>query len=89
MPPTKLTDVTPEHIQEIVKTVNNQYYQILDLESVCRKLENRMDTLVPTTMNMTVVPNSKLILGVTLVAAAIGGYVAYVEVRRTRKETTN
>lgn len=82
----KITDITPQNLENVIKAVNAQHYNLLELESVVRRLENRIDNFSPTTMHMTVLPTSKLVLGVTLVAAAVGGYIAYTEVRRSNKQ---
>jgi len=83
---TKLVDVTPEQFDQVVKTINNQYYQILDLESVVRKLETRIDNFVPTSMHLRVMPVSNIVWSAALVGAAVCGYLAYTEVRRSSKQ---
>ena len=74
--PTKITpsDVNTVEIEQIVRTVNDQYYKIIDVEQVVRHLENRMDNFV--------LPASKFFFGAAIVGAAVGGYIAYTEVRR-------
>lgn len=89
--PTKVipTDVDPVNIDRVIQAVNDNYYKYVDLLQTVRTLENRLDNLVPTTMNMTVLPASKVIWGAALIGAAVCGYLAYTEVRRANEKAQN
>jgi len=82
----KLTDVDPVQIDRLVQAVNDNYYKYVDLLQNVHALEARLDNFVPTTVHMNVLPASKVIWGAALIGAAVCGYLAYTEVRRSSKQ---
>ena len=77
--PTKIpTDVDPVNIDRVIQAVNDNYYKFVDLEGKLRYLEHRMDNFV--------LPASKFFFGAAIAGAVVGGYIAYVEVRRAKQD---
>jgi hypothetical protein len=85
MPSSKIVDINPENLERVIQAVNHQYDNMLDLEATVRKLETRIDNFVPTSMYLSVVPASKIVWAAAFVGAAMMGYLAYTEVRRSNK----
>lgn len=71
-----------EAVDRLAQLINNQGYKLLEIESDLRHLDMRIDGIVPTTLNTTVLPTTKVALGAVLVGVAVGGYVGYVEIQR-------
>jgi hypothetical protein len=84
--PSKILDLDSETAERVIKTVNDQYNHIFELEGVVRRLESRIDNFVPVTMHLRVIPPSNIVWAAAIAGAAVWGYLAYAEVRRNRKD---
>lgn len=73
-------------VENLARLINNQGYKLLDLESNLRNLDMRVDNITPSTLNLNVIPTSKMVTAGVIVGAALGGYIAYVEVTRRLKQ---
>lgn len=78
-------DIAAE-IENLARLINNQGYKLLDLDEAIRHLDMRVDQITPSTLNLSVIPTSKIITAGVIVGAALGGYIAYVEVTRRLKQ---
>lgn len=83
--PVKLTALDTETAERVIKAVNDQYNNIVDLEAVVRRLETRIDNFVPVSMHLRVMPVSNVVWAAAIGGALVCGYLAYVEVRRNAK----
>lgn len=73
-------------VERLAQFSENQGYRLLELQSNLRNLDMRIDQITPSSLNFNVVPTSKMVTAGVIVGAALGGYIAYVEVTRRLKQ---
>lgn len=80
------TDDPAEAITRVVGSLNSLWDKVADLEFDQRHLDMRIDQITPSTLNVNVIPTSKVVVAGVLVGVGLGAYIAYVEVQRRLKD---